>query len=775
MGTIRDLMIRLGVDVDVEDGMNKAAELFKSGGARMVAGAATLGLQVGAELSKAFAANIEVEAANDKLAAQLGLTEKESARSGKVAGELYADAYGDSMGNVNEAIKNVNFNISNLANLSDGDLKSITAGVMDIAKAFDQDLGGTTRAVGKLMKTGLAPDAQSAMDMVTIAFQQGSDQGGDLLDTVNEYSVQFKKLGLDGPTALGLISQGLKGGARDADIVADAFKEFSIRAIDGSQLTADSFNALGLDGKQMGHDIAAGGSSAFDATRNVVDALNTVEDPVKRAQIAVGLFGTQSEDLGDAFKQLDLTTAASEGGFDSLAGATDRLGATLADNAQTKITTMQRGFEQWTQSMVEIPGTMGDISAGIMAFGPQALGMAGSIGMIVSGFGGMAVAGAKAVGGVIVSFASMVTSATAAAGTVIASIATQVAQWVFLGVQSLLQAARVAAAWLIALGPIGLIVAAVIAIVALIVLNWDKIKNAIGAAWEWVKTATKAAWDWIVNAVKVAIDFVTKYFLPFALVRLIAENWDKIKAAAKAAWDWVVNAIKTAIDRSINAINTLKEIPGKVLVWFAEITRGAVAKLGELVNWLKGLPGRITQAVGNLGQLLYNAGRDILNGLWNGIQSMAGWIRDRVYNFFSGILPQWAKDALGIASPSKLFASFGKMTMAGFGLGMEKQTGKVLAIATNVIDSVSDVMSQPLAGSMSFSGVGGGLVSSTYIPPGAPTYGPSANNTYGSGGGNVYIQNVNLQFADDRDLYAKGQEAAAGLREYKSKGGVLPS
>ena len=42
----------------------------------------------------------------------------------------------------------------------------------------------------------------------------------------------------------------------------------------------------------------------------------------------------------------------------------------------------------------------------------------------------------------------------------------QVAAWVLLGAQSLLQAARVAAAWLIAMGPIGLVIAAVVGLMA---------------------------------------------------------------------------------------------------------------------------------------------------------------------------------------------------------------------------------------------------------------------------------------------------------------------
>jgi len=64
-----------------------------------------------------------------------------------------------------------------------------------------------------------------------------------------------------------------------------------------------------------------------------------------------------------------------------------------------------------------------------------------------------------------------------AAAKMIAQSAMFVAKWVWVGAQSLIQAARVAAAWFIALGPVGWVIATVIALVALIIANWDLLKN----------------------------------------------------------------------------------------------------------------------------------------------------------------------------------------------------------------------------------------------------------------------------------------------------------
>jgi hypothetical protein len=140
------------------------------------------------------------------------------------------------------------------------------------------------------------------------------------------------------------------------------------------------------------------------------------------------------------------------------------------------------------------------------------------------------------------------TAAIAAGIVMVAQVALHVAQWVFLGAQSLIQAGRVAAAWLIAMGPIGLVIAAVIGLVVLIVANWDTIKRITSDLWETVKRWTGAAWDWIKDAVKRGIDFLVHLFLNFTGPGLIIKHWDAIKSATGAAWDWVTDKISDFVN-----------------------------------------------------------------------------------------------------------------------------------------------------------------------------------------------------------------------------------
>lgn len=323
------------------------ADLVKSKLKDMVssgAGVAKLaGAGVGLALVGSLVTAINMEPARAKLTAQLGLTGPESARLGGVAGKLYAANYGEGLEDVTGAIRSVIQNIDGMRNASSEDLQQITAKVMSLSSAFDQDLGATTRAVGQMIRTGLAKDANEALDIITVGFQHGADKAEDFLDTLNEYGTQFRKLGIDGKTATGLITQGLQAGARDADIVADAFKEFAIRAIDGSKLTSDSFKALGLDAVAMQKAVAAGGSTAAQATDSVLDALRNVKDPAERAAIATGLFGTQAEDLGQALFALDLTTAVD--GLGKIEGAASEVDRVMGDTAAGGLTSIARGLQ----------------------------------------------------------------------------------------------------------------------------------------------------------------------------------------------------------------------------------------------------------------------------------------------------------------------------------------------------------------------------------------------------------------------------------------------
>jgi phage-related minor tail protein len=256
------------------------------------------GTAVGALFISGLASAMEVQDANAKLQASLGLNKAESAKAGKIAGDLYKNAYGESVGEVSGILSTV-FQ-SGLASVKSSEtaIKGVTTQVMNFSKISNEEALPVTRAVSQMLKTGLAKNATEAFDILTRGQQLGINKSEDLLDTFNEYGTQFRKLGLDGPKALGLMNQALQAGARDSDVAADALKEFSIRAVDGSKTTIDGFKSLKLNAKDMQEQISQGGPKAAAGLDTVLDRLRAVKDPAERSRIAVELFGTQAEDLG---------------------------------------------------------------------------------------------------------------------------------------------------------------------------------------------------------------------------------------------------------------------------------------------------------------------------------------------------------------------------------------------------------------------------------------------------------------------------------------------
>lgn len=309
--------------------------LLIAGMAGAVAGGAALVVdQLGRALDR------EAQTAN--LGIQMGLSPDMARAAGELTGSIYSQAFGESLGEVNDALRFVGINMGGFGDKSQEEVEGLVKGVLTLADVFDQDLNQVTAAAGTLMKNGLARNGQEALDIITKGLQSPANKADDLLDTLIEYPVQFRKLGITGPMMLGLLSQGLQGGARDADTVADAFKELSIRAIDGSQTTIDAYQSLGLNAEETAARIAAGGPVAAEGVQAILTKLLEIEDPVERNRVGVELFGTKWEDMGAAVNGLDLSTAVDSVG--DVEGAMTRATDATATN-QAKVEEWRRSLE----------------------------------------------------------------------------------------------------------------------------------------------------------------------------------------------------------------------------------------------------------------------------------------------------------------------------------------------------------------------------------------------------------------------------------------------
>jgi phage-related minor tail protein len=341
MATLADLLIEIGIDPKGVDKGSKSVQgkMQKTWG-NIQKGAAIGGAAVGAALMAGMASIIETSKPVALLQAQLGATGEFAGDVGEAAGKLYARGVVGSMEDATASIKAVWQNGLVDEDATNADIEKVGASLSNLAMISEDEVGNVSNAVKQMMRNGLIDNVQEGFDILTRGVQQGVNKSGDLFDTYNEYGTQFRQLGLDGATSMGLMNQAIKAGARDADTAADALKEFAIRAIDGSTTSAAGFKALGLDAEKMTAQIAQGGPKASAGLSTVLDKLKEIKDPVKQNAAAVALFGTKAEDLGDALFAMDPGTAAA--GLGKVAGAAKKAGDTLEQSAGAKLEAFKR-------------------------------------------------------------------------------------------------------------------------------------------------------------------------------------------------------------------------------------------------------------------------------------------------------------------------------------------------------------------------------------------------------------------------------------------------
>lgn len=133
--------------------------------------------------------------------------------------------------------------------------------------------------------------------------------------------------------------------------------------------------------------------------------------------------------------------------------------------------------------------------------------------------------------------------------------------------------------------PIGLVVAAIVALIAILVVAWkksDTFRKIVTTAFNWVKNAASTAFNWIKRNWPLLLGIITG---PIGwAVTAVVRNWDHIKSAVSRAvtgikgflsgmWDGMVSGAKAAVNAAIGVIN------------------GAVGGINTLIDGANFLPG----------------------------------------------------------------------------------------------------------------------------------------------------------------------------------------
>jgi phage-related minor tail protein len=210
--------------------------------------------------------------------------------------------------------------------------------------------------------------------------------------------------------------------------------------------------------------------------------------------------------------------------------------------------------------------------------------------------------------------------------------------------------------------PIGIVILAITALVAAFMLLWnnsESFREFWINLWEKIKTAALNAAD--------------------NLKQLPDKIYNAIQDAVNRVQKWgsdLVNRAKTAATNMLNnVVNTLKNIPSKVTssisgaisavtTWGSNMVSKAKSAMSNLVSG-------VVSTLSDLPSKFTTMGKNIIQGLINGITGMLGSLYSSIKQGLSGLVDK-AKNALGINSPSKVFADeVGAGIPEGIAMGIE--------------------------------------------------------------------------------------------------------
>lgn len=271
--------------------------------------------------------------------------------------------------------------------------------------------------------------------------------------------------------------------------------------------------------------------------------------------------------------------------------------------------------------------------------------------------------------------------------------------------------------------PIGLVVLAIAALVAGVIYAYNHFtwfRNGVQAAMHGISTAV----GWVVNFVKAHWPLLLAILTgPIGLaVLFIVKHWKKIVDGFESAYHATVN-----VGRDL--INWISGLPGKAksalmslathivavaLDAWIRFRNATVEKAASLINWVRGIPGLITRALGNLGSLLYDAGRNVIQGLINGISSMVGSVGGSIGSIASTIRsylpfsPAKTGPLSGSGNPELAGTKIGSMVADGItgSVGrVHRASNRLAGAAALALTGTS--LGVPAAGGLALAGVGG--------------------------------------------------------------------
>jgi TP901 family phage tail tape measure protein len=268
------------------------------------------------------------------------------------------------------------------------------------------------------------------------------------------------------------------------------------------------------------------------------------------------------------------------------------------------------------------------------------------------------------------------------------------------------------------------------AIVALMQWAWPFVKEIIIGTWENIKGVISGALDIIMGVINSFAALFTgnwsmlweniKQILSGALkliwnavqlwgvgklLKVFAKIGDDIIQVfvklGKGVWDVLSGLLEKVVTWASNFAKPFLDLATKSFQWGKNIVEGLWNGISSMAEWVKNKVYEWVSAIGNTikeffgiaspSRLMAEYGRYIVEGLWEGIKSMASWIKSNVTQFASNI-SNTIKEFFGIHSPSRLMAEYGQYIAEGLAIGIEQNKGKPIQQADLMVQAINGAL-----------------------------------------------------------------------------------
>jgi len=245
-------------------------------------------------------------------------------------------------------------------------------------------------------------------------------------------------------------------------------------------------------------------------------------------------------------------------------------------------------------------------------------------------------------------------------------------------------------------------------------VDWDAVGQKIKNVADGIKTFFEFVSE-NGDAIVTVLAAIAAGFVAFEVTGLIMSLVEAIKAfqlanegasIAQAALNVVMSANPIGI--VIAALSAL--VAAVVVLWNTneDFRNWCIKAWNDVINWINNAVNDVVEWVStaweniknffiNAPQFFKDLGRNIIEGIWNGIKNMTQWLINKITGFFGDVVSS-VKRFLGIASPSKVFSTIGEQMAAGLAVGWDKEF-------KNVAGDINGSMSSLLPGSSANAGV----------------------------------------------------------------------